>query len=380
MKVSVLCFDLAGNGAGRAFLLARLLEPLGEVEVVGPRYGETVWEPVASGRIACRAVPGAKFPRFAASLPALLRLADGDLLYASKPRLASAGVGYVKRLGAHRPLLLDIDDWEVGFFLRSGVLGAVGRALNLANPAGLPWTWLTERLRCIAHDITVASRFLERRFGGTLIPHVRDTDAWTPGGVDPLEARRRLGVAGKRVVMFLGTPRAYKGVEDLCAAMARLGRRDVTLALVGTDPASATGRALAGRYPGVRLVGRVPFDHVPRYLAAADVVAVPQRDTSDTRGQTPAKLFDAMALGRPIVSTRVSMIPEILDGSGLLVPPGDVAALGDAIGHLLDHPDEAAALGGRARERCVAEYSFAAARRKLFPLVERVMAQGGVRV
>ena len=271
MKVSVLCFDLAGNAAGRAFLLARLLEPLGEVEVVGPRYGETVWEPVAS-------------------------------------------------------------------------------------------------------------RFLERRFGGTLIPHVRDTDAWTPGGVDPLEARRRLGVAGERVVMFLGTPRAYKGVEDLCAAVARLGRRDVILALVGADPASATGRALAGRYPGVRLVGRIPFDHVPRYLAAADVVAVPQRDTSDTRGQTPAKLFDAMALGRPIVSTRVSMIPEILDGSGLLVPPGDVAALGDAIGHLLDHPDEAAALGGRARERCVTEYSFAAARRKLFPLVERVMAKGSVRV
>ena len=93
MKVSVLCFDLAGNAAGRAFLLARLLEPLGEVEVVGPRYGETVWEPVASEPIACRAVPGAKFPRFAASLPALLRLADGDLLYASKPRLASAGIG-----------------------------------------------------------------------------------------------------------------------------------------------------------------------------------------------------------------------------------------------------------------------------------------------
>src|SRR5207249_2160128 len=161
-------------------------------------------------------------------------------------------------------------------------LGAAGRALNLTNPTGLPWTWLMERLRWIAHGITVASRFLERRFGGTLIPHVRDTDAWTPGGADPLEARRGLGVAGERVVM---------------------------------------------------------------------------------------------ALGRPIVSTRVSMIPEILDGSGLLVPPGDVAALADAIRRLLDHPEEAAALGGRARARCVAEYSFAAARRKLFPLVERVMAR-----
>ena len=374
MKVSVLCFDLSDNAAGRAFLLARLLQPLGEVEIIGPRYGSAVWEPVASGAVAIRAVAGERFPRFAASLPSLLRLADGDLLYASKPRLTSAGIGYLKRLGGTRALLLDIDDWEVGFFLRSGVLSTAGRALNLINPTGLPWTWLMEKLRWLAGGITVGSRFLERRFGGTLIPHVRDTDAWRPGGADPHEARRRLGIERERVVMFLGTPRAYKGVDDLCEAVSRLGRRDVVAALVGTDPASATGRSLAARYPGVRLAGRVPFDDVPRYLAAADVVAIPQRDTSDTRGQTPAKLFDAMALGRPVVSTRVSMIGEVLDGCGVLVPPGDVAALGQAIGHLLDHPDEAAALGDRARQRCVDRYSFSAARRALFPLVERVMS------
>jgi spore maturation protein CgeB len=51
-----------------------------------------------------------------------------------------------------------------------------------------------------------------------------------------------------------------------------------------------------------------------------------------------------------------------------------VAALAQGIAHLVDHPEEAAALGVRARERCVARYSFAAARRDLFPLVERVMA------
>ena len=375
MKVSVLCFDMADNAAGRAFLLARLLQPLGDVEVVGPRYSERVWEPVASEPVPWRAVPGAKFPRFAGSLFHLARLADGDLIYASKPRLTSAGVGFLKRLTARRPLLLDIDDWEVGFFLRSGFLGTLGRAVNVLNPTGLPWTWLMERSTRLADAVTVASRFLERRFGGTLIPHARDTDAWTPGAVDPGVARRRLGLDGRRVVMFLGTPRAYKGVDDLCRAVEGLGRPDVALALVGTDPASPTGVALARRYPGLKLVGRVPFADVPQYLRAADVVAVPQRDTTDTRGQTPAKLFDAMALGRPIVSTRVSMIPEILEGCGVVVAPGDVAALGGAIGRLLDHPDEAAALGERARARCVAEYSFAAARKKLFPLVERALAR-----
>jgi glycosyltransferase involved in cell wall biosynthesis len=374
VKISILCFDLAGNAAGRAHLLARLLEPIAKVEVVGPCCGEKVWEPVAGDGVAQRSVPGARFPGFVSSARALLDLADGDLLYASKPRLGSAGIGYLKRLIARRPLLLDIDDWEVGFFLHSGLWGTVGRALNLGNPAGLPWTWLMERLSGAADGVTVASRFLQQRFGGVLIPHVRDTDSWKPGCADPGRARRRLGVDSQRVVMFLGTPRQYKGIDDLAAAIARLGRGDVVLALVGTDPASPAGRDLASRFPQARLVGRVPFDQVPEYLLAADIVAVPQRDTSDTRGQVPAKIFDAMALGLPVISTRVSMIPEILDGCGALVPPGDVGALAEGIGRLLDHPDEARLLGQRARERCVERYSFTAVRRELFPLVEQSLA------
>jgi glycosyltransferase involved in cell wall biosynthesis len=375
MKVSVLCFDVSDNAVGRAWLLARLLEPIGSVEIVGPRFGASVWEPLAEERVAIRSVPGGRLPRFAAQLPALGRLADGDLLYASKPRLGSAGLGYLARVTRGRPLLLDIDDWETGFFMRGGFWGTVGRALNLSNPRGLAWTWLMEHLRGLADGITVASRFLEQRFGGVLIPHVRDTDRWAPDRADPRPVRERLGVDKGPVVMFLGTPRAYKGVEDLAVAVSRLGRPAVTLALVGTEPGSETGRALAERHPGVRLVGRVPIAQVPAYLAAADVVVVPQRESSDTRGQVPAKIFDAMALGRPVVSTRVSMIPEILDGCGLLVEPGDVGALGAAIGRLLDHPDEARALGAAARRRAVERYSFDSARRALFPLIERVRAR-----
>jgi glycosyltransferase involved in cell wall biosynthesis len=103
-------------------------------------------------------------------------------------------------------------------------------------------------------------------------------------------------------------------------------------------------------------------------------VAVPQRATSDTVGQVPAKIFDAMALARPIVSTAVSMIPEILDGCGVLVPPGDVIALSTALRRLLDDPLSAAELGRRARARCQEHYSFTAARAALFPLVERAAA------
>src|SRR5262249_7233797 len=107
-------------------------------------------------------------------------------------------------------------------------------------------------------------------------------------------------------VWSLATPRAYRGVDALAAAVARLGRRDVVLAVVGADPGGPTARRLAAQCPGVLVVGSVPFEDVPAYLEAADVVAVPQRDTTDTRGQVPAKLFDALAFGRPLAPTRVS--------------------------------------------------------------------------
>jgi glycosyltransferase involved in cell wall biosynthesis len=375
VKVSILAFDLSDNATGRADLLARLLTPRWQVEVVGPRFGEDVWRPARGGSVShgALAVGGVRrYPQFAGLWRQLAAQADGDVLYASKPRPTSYGAALLARRRRRRPLLLDIDDWEVGFFRRAGAWGTLGRALNVGNPNGLPWTWLTERLVGRADAITVASRFLQRRFGGTLIPHVRDTEAWDPARYDREAARARIGVGAERVVMFLGTPRGHKGVDDLVEAIGVVGG-DVRLVLVGADATSESGRRWAAR-PWVRLVGEIPFDDVPRYLVAADAVAIPQRATSDTVGQVPAKIFDAMALGRPIVSTAVSMIPEILDGCGVLVPPGNVVALATALRRLLDDPASAAELGRRARERCREHYSFTAARAALFPIVERAVA------
>ena len=374
MKVSVLAADLSDNATGRADLLARLLSARYDVEVVGPRFGADVWMPAREGAIPQRSVRAGRYPGFARHIPALLDLVDGDVIVASKPRATSFGLALLARARRRRPLVLDIDDWEIGFFSRSGPWGRIGRALNVANPNGLPWTWLAEKLVSRADAITVASRFLERRFGGTLLPHVRDTEAWDPGRYDRAATRRRLGVDGEKVVMFLGTPRGHKGVDDLVEAVGSLGP-GVILALVGVDAArSGAQRWSAPAY--VRVTGEIPFDDVPRYLIGADVVAVPQRDTMDTVGQVPAKLFDAMALARPIVSTSVSMIPEILEGCGVVVEPGNVSALAGAIKRLLDNPVDAADLGRRARERCESRYSFRVARATLFPLIEKLTNQG----
>jgi glycosyltransferase involved in cell wall biosynthesis len=380
VKVSVAAFDLSDNATGRADLLARLLASRHQVTVVGPRFGADIWKPTrptstttAGSPIEYRALAGARYPGLLGRLPSLVASIDGDVIVASKPRPTSYGLALLARARRRRPVLLDIDDWELGFFYRSGAWGRVGRALNLGNPNGLTWTWLMERLVGRADAITVASRFLEQRFGGTLLPHVRDTVAWDPARFDPAWARAALRAGDCPIVMFLGTPRGHKGVDDLVEAVRSLGS-NVLLALVGADPAREGARRWASA-PFVRLVGEIPFDEVPRWLVAADVVAVPQRATTDTLGQVPAKLIDAMALARPTVSTGVSMIPEILEGCGIVVPPGDVRALADGLRRLLADRPAAEALGRAARARCEARYSFTAARATLFPLIERLVEQ-----
>jgi glycosyltransferase involved in cell wall biosynthesis len=204
------------------------------------------------------------------------------------------------------------------------------------------------------------------------VPHVRDTDAWDPERYDRQAVRARLGVGDDPVVMFLGTPRGYKGIDDLVEAVRLLGDR-VVLALVGIDGAS--GWATRWNHSTrVKVIGEIPFDEVPSVLVGADIVAIPQRATTDTVGQVPAKLIDAMAMARPIVATGVSMIPEILEGCGIVVPPSDPPALAKAIDRLLMDRAAAEAMGRRARERCIAHYSFAAARATLFPLIDQVSA------
>jgi glycosyltransferase involved in cell wall biosynthesis len=122
----------------------------------------------------------------------------------------------------------------------------------------------------------------------------------------------------------------------------------------------------------IRLMPVQPFGEIPALLMAADVVVIPQRQTPFGEAQVPAKIFDAMAMGRPIVSTAISDIPQILAGCGLVVPPGDVAAISSAVEQLLNNPEEAADLGQKARARCLEQYSWNAMQKTLKATIEHV--------
>jgi glycosyltransferase involved in cell wall biosynthesis len=211
------------------------------------------------------------------------------------------------------------------------------------------------------------SDFLRQRYGrGCKVHHGRDVHWLDPTRYDGASLRRRWGLDRHKVVLWLGTPEPYKGLEDLAAAIVALKRDDLRLLLVGANPRDGLVRRVQQRL-GSALVGveMRPFAELPDFYAMADLVVLPQRRSPATVGQVPAKLFDAMAMAKPVISTAVSDIPQILEGCGMVVEPGHVGQLTAAMAQCLDDESRAAELGRRARDKCVREYSIEAMERTL---------------
>lgn len=375
MKVSLVSFDLSDNSLGRTYVLAKVLQRKYDVEIVGPVFGQTIWSPVNTGEFEYRSVPGLLYPAFLTSVRRMLKLITGDVVYAVKLRPSSYGITLIKMLRHRLPLVLDIDDWEVGFYRSDGVPlkpGWFARTLkSLRHPNSYPYTLMIEKLAFLADQTTVSSRFLQRKFGGTIVRHGRDTNAFDPRNYDRASLRKELGFDGVRAIMFLGTPRPHKGLEDLIEAVTSIDRPDIALVVAGAQDDIYTEQLKALGKGRLKLIGMVPFGKVPELLSAADLVVLPQRKTPSTAGQVPAKVFDAMAMGKPIVATRVSDLPEILDGCGLIVEPDDVNALSEAILCMLENEHEAQKFGSSARRKCVREYSWDAMEETLTRIFDR---------
>ena len=378
MKISVLCFDLSSNAFGRAWLLAKALSRVYDVEIIGTSRKGNIWAPMADSEIPVKEFMWDRYPKFSRIKKNILDAIDGDLILASKLMPTSFGIGLQKKYSSGKPLIVDIDDWELGFFYHSGFWGGVGRFLNFSNPNGLPYVWRMERLVCEADAVSVSNRFLQKKFKGILLPHCRDTSVLDPQKFSPGKIKERIGLAGKKVVMFLGTPRPHKGIDDLLIALKKINIPELRLVIIGAENQQ---EFLKGVDPSVidRVVvlPKISFQNLPEFLSAADIVAIPQRQTSDSVGQMPAKLFDAMSMAKPIIATRVSDIPEVLEDCGYLVDPSEPSQLADCIQYILSHPAEAKTKGYAARERCKQRYDMHHLECGLHELVEHVSAKKG---
>jgi glycosyltransferase involved in cell wall biosynthesis len=294
---------------------------------------------------------------------------------------------------------------------KGGLLGMLAAWLRrvpvrVYHVHGLPYLtatgwrgWLlrrTEGLSCrLAHQVLCVSRSVRelvvadgvcppgkiKVLGAGSVNGVDAEGRFNPRRFDP-DSRRairlRYGIPpDARVVGFVGRLVRDKGVVELAEAWKRLsaGRPDAHLLVVGPfeerDPVPEKIKSYLRNTPTVHLVG-TDYDTPPLY-AAMDVVALPTY-----REGFGVVNIEAAAMGLPVVTTNVpGCVDAVADGiTGTLVPPGDAAAVADAVARYLDDPALRRRHGAAGRERALQLFRQEVIWDALYNEYSRLLARG----
>jgi 2-deoxystreptamine N-acetyl-D-glucosaminyltransferase/2-deoxystreptamine glucosyltransferase len=200
-------------------------------------------------------------------------------------------------------------------------------------------------------------RFLGRRVPLRVLPNAIDPVAVAGAAANAAAARARLGVPADALLVGMHARlHRPKGHDVVAEAVLRCSDERAHAVLLGYGPEEAALRELAARPKArgrIHVPGEQPPAAVLATVAALDVFAYGSR-----RESLPLAVLEAMLLARPIVATDVGDVPRALaDGAGVVVPPGDVAAMAAAIDRLLADPGARRALGARAREVATTRYA-----------------------
>jgi len=268
-------------------------------------------------------------------------------------------------------------------------------ALALGRLLGKPFGFT-----CHAHDIFVHDHLLREKIASAAVPVTisRYNVAWLAAQVTA-RAHDRMNVVhcgvdlatwafkeeGREedLILTVGRLDPIKGFEVLVDALAELSRhgRRFRCRVIGEGPLRSRLQAQIDRQgltELVALVGARPQTEVRAALAAATIFALPSLITpGGDRDGIPVSLMEAMAAGTPVVSTRVSGIPELIEEEreGLLVPPGDSRALADALARLLDDAALRRRLATAARAKIEREFDAAREANKLLELFAHARAR-----
>ena len=109
---------------------------------------------------------------------------------------------------------------------------------------------------------------------------------------------------------------------------------------------------------GITLVGYRDHKEMPFFLAAADIVCIPHSNTKSANAQLPIKIFEPMAMEKPVITTDTTDMKEIFQDCGLIVEPDSVEALKHAMQTYLNNKELRKQHGLQARKECIEKYSW----------------------
>ena len=238
---------------------------------------------------------------------------------------------------------------------------------------------LRQRLLRRARTVVVTSEELKEQ-SRSLRPH-RERCAVVPFGVEiPGSASPAAGAEGlpwPRYYLFVGRMVYYKGLDILLSALAG---EEIPLVVVGDGPLRGRWENLSrklGMEQQVRFLGEISSERLDLLYRACHALVLPSTAASETFGLVQ---LEAMARGRPVVAARASggVVSVQEEGvSGLLVPPGDIAALRLALTGLWRDPFLADKMGRAARERVREHFDADRSHQLLCSVLERAVGRSG---
>ncbi len=155
--------------------------------------------------------------------------------------------------------------------------------------------------------------------------------------------KKEWNLSGKKVIGFIGSFYRYEGLDLLVRAFSHLASRHpgIVLLLVGGGEMEKELKAQVKRLrlqDKVIMPGRIPHDRIPGIYAMVDILAYPRYSMRLTELVTPLKPLEAMSMGKALVASDVGGHKELIrhNKTGLLFPAGDVDALANTLGRLLE--------------------------------------------
>jgi colanic acid biosynthesis glycosyl transferase WcaI len=256
--------------------------------------------------------------------------------------------GRSKRLVHTQDLELDAA-FELGF-IQNRVLRAM--ALRVER-------WLLNRFDMVS---SISRRMLERLAGKgvaqeklKLLPNWIDTEQIKPVSSDAT-FRKEWGLQPESVVvLYSGSLGEKQGIGTLLQAAASLENEEFIRFVICSDgPTFSRLMAAYSRLSNVIWRSLVPADRLSALLSTADIHVLPQSaDAADL--VMPSKLTGMLASGRPVIATAApgTEVADVVQGKGLVAPPGDESALANAIRELASDPQLRRAFGAAGRQYAV---------------------------
>jgi colanic acid biosynthesis glycosyl transferase WcaI len=372
VRLAYFCRELAAAGHDVEVITGMPYHPDGGIlpEYKGHLYLSGEWEGLKIHRVWLYAKSGSNVKRllnyasFALTcLFGLARASRPDFIFVDSPPLLLGVPGWIAAKWWKVPLIFNVADlWpdsvrDLGV-MRDGLL--VNLAYRLERWVYRHSTFVTAVTEGIRDTLLRTKAVPPEKI--LFLPNGVDTTLFHHSPQD--EALKiKLGLAGKKIILYAGNHGYAGAVEQILFAADRL-RHETSyhFLLVGEGPEKQKLIQLAAELglSNVTFHDQVPLEDVPAFVSICHLGVVTLRKSQVMAGARPAKAFVMMAAGKPIVLAAEGEAARLIhaSGAGIVVPPEDHKSIASAIRSLLQHPQVALQMGSNGRKFVVSNFQW----------------------